>query len=118
MNSKHNKNLTPNSQNLRKNMTPEEKRLWYNFLRDLPITVNRQKIIGKYIVDFYCAERKTVIDSVSHVIPFDNDKVDFRVDPSMIAGIRVQSTTYFYDNSLKRKLNDLNGYLHKQINMK
>ena len=63
-------------------------------------------------------ERKTVIDAVSHVIPFDNDKVDFRVDPSMIAGIRVQSTTYFYDNSLKRKLNDLNGYLHKQINMK
>ena len=62
MNSKHNKNLTPNSQNLRKNMTPEEKRLWYNFLRDLPITVNRQKIIGKYIVDFYCAERKTVIE--------------------------------------------------------
>lgn len=63
-------------------------------------------------------ERKKVIDAVSHVIPFDNDKVDFRVDPSMIAGIRVQSTTYFYDNSLKRKLNDLNGYLHKQINMK
>lgn len=63
-------------------------------------------------------ERNEVIDAVSHVIPFDNGKVDFRVDPSMIAGIRVQSRTYFYDNSLKRKLNDLNGYLHKHINMK
>ncbi|MBR5380947.1 MAG: endonuclease domain-containing protein [Clostridia bacterium] len=43
-------------------MTKEERRLWYDFLRLLPVTVNRQKVIGRYIVDFYCAKRKLVIE--------------------------------------------------------
>ena len=50
------------SQNLRKNMTKEERHLWYDFLKLLPQTVNRQKVIGRYIVDFYCAEAKLVIE--------------------------------------------------------
>ncbi len=50
------------SQNLRKNMTKEERHLWYDFLKDLPVTVNRQKVIGDYIVDFYCAKAKIVIE--------------------------------------------------------
>ena len=58
----YNKKLTGNSRNLRKNMTKEERRLWYDFLKTLPITVNRQKIIGNYIVDFYCAEAKIIIE--------------------------------------------------------
>ena len=43
-------------------MTKEEKHLWYDFLKKLPVTVNRQKVIGKYIVDFYCAEAGLVIE--------------------------------------------------------
>ena len=43
-------------------MTQEEKHLWYDFLKTLPQTINRQKIIGKYIVDFYCASAKIVIE--------------------------------------------------------
>ena len=43
-------------------MTKEEKRLWYDFLKKLPQTVNRQKVIGKYVVDFYCASAKLVIE--------------------------------------------------------
>ena len=54
--------LTPIAQRLRKNMTKEEARLWYGFLRKLPFRVNRQKVIGKYIVDFYCASKKTAIE--------------------------------------------------------
>ena len=50
---KYNKKLVTNAQELRKNMTPEEKHLWYDFLKKLPVTVNRQKNIGNYIVDFY-----------------------------------------------------------------
>lgn len=57
-----NNKLTPISKVLRKNMTPEEKSLWYDFLKKLPITVHRQKVIGKYIVDFYIAEPKIVIE--------------------------------------------------------
>ena len=43
-------------------MTKEEKHLWYDFLKGLPITVHRQKVIGKYIVDFYIASAKLVIE--------------------------------------------------------
>ena len=54
--------LTKRAQELRKNMTPEERKLWHLFFRTLPVTVNRQKISGPYIVDFYCAAAKTVIE--------------------------------------------------------
>ena len=43
-------------------MTKEERHLWYDFLKTLPITVHRQKVIGHYIVDFYCASAKLVIE--------------------------------------------------------
>ena len=62
MNTTHNKNLTANAQSLRKNMTKEERKLWYEFLKTLPFTFNRQKVIGNYIVDFYCATAKLVIE--------------------------------------------------------
>ena len=54
--------LTPISKTLRKNMTPEEKHLWYDFLVKLPVTVHRQKVIGNYIVDFYIAAPQIVIE--------------------------------------------------------
>ena len=54
--------LTSLSQQLRKNMTKEEKHLWYDFLKQLPVTVNRQKIIGNYIVDFYIDSAKIIIE--------------------------------------------------------
>ncbi|MCR4871140.1 MAG: endonuclease domain-containing protein [Atopobiaceae bacterium] len=59
---RNNRDLTPLSQKLRKNMTEQEARLWYGFLNRLPFRVNRQKVIGNYIVDFYCASKKTVIE--------------------------------------------------------
>ena len=56
-------------------MTKEEKHLWYDFLKEMPETFNRQKIIGKYIVDFYCASAKIVIelDGSQH---YENDGVN------------------------------------------
>lgn len=59
---KYNSALVPNSKTLRKNMTKEERRIWYDFLKNSPVTINRQKVIGEYIVDFYCASVKTVIE--------------------------------------------------------
>jgi len=58
----YNKKLVPNAQSLRKNMTQEEKHLWYDFLKKLPVTVNRQKNIGNYIVDFFIANKRIVIE--------------------------------------------------------
>ena len=62
MNKTNNPNLTGNAKTLRKNMTKEERHLWYDFLKKLPITVNRQKVIGDYIVDFYIATYKIAIE--------------------------------------------------------
>ena len=62
MNELHNGKLTAISKMLRRNMTPEERHLWYDFLRLLPQTFHRQKIIGDFVVDFYCASAKLVIE--------------------------------------------------------
>ena len=64
-------NLLKISQELRKNMTPEEKQLWYHLLCRLPVPVKRQKVIGRYIVDFYIPEYKVVIeiDGKQHSYP-------------------------------------------------
>ena len=62
MNSLYNSKLTGNAKTLRKNMTKEERHLWYDFLKQLLVTVHRQKTIGNYIVDFYIAEAKLVIE--------------------------------------------------------
>ena len=62
MNNNNNPFLTKFSQELRSNMTKEEKHLWYDFLKKLPQTVNRQKVVGNYILDFYCAESKVAIE--------------------------------------------------------
>ena len=64
----YNKNLVDNAKELRKNMTPEERHLWYDFLKRLPFNVRRQHNIENYIVDFYIAEKKIVIeiDGIQH----------------------------------------------------
>ena len=58
----YNPALKERSQQLRREMTKEEKHLWYDFLKKLPVNVNRQKIIGNFIVDFYCASARLVIE--------------------------------------------------------
>ncbi|MBQ9168235.1 MAG: endonuclease domain-containing protein [Oscillospiraceae bacterium] len=62
MQSKHNKQLVPFARQLRKEMTKEERHLWYDFLRSYPVRFSRQKVLGKYIVDFYSAEARLVIE--------------------------------------------------------
>lgn len=62
MQSKHNKQLVPLAKQLRKEMTKEERHLWYDFLRTYPVRFSRQKVLGNYIADFYSAEAKLVIE--------------------------------------------------------
>ena len=47
---------------LRREMTPHERKLWYLFLRKYPVKIYKQRIIGRFIVDFYCASAKLVIE--------------------------------------------------------
>ena len=59
---KHNTKLTENAKFLRKNMTKEERHLWYDFLRSYPVRFLRQKVIDGYIVDFYCHGARLIIE--------------------------------------------------------
>ena len=62
MDRKHNRKIVPFAKELRKNMTKEERHLWYDFLKKYPEKFTRQKVLGKYIADFYSAEVKLVIE--------------------------------------------------------
>lgn len=62
MERKHNPALTQNARVLRKNMTKEERHLWYDFLKDYPVRFLRQKVIDNYIVDFYCHQARLIIE--------------------------------------------------------
>ena len=72
-----------NARRLRKEMTPHERKLWYLFLQKYPIKVYKQRIIGSYIVDFYCASAKLVIelDGSQHYEPqemaYDAERSEF-----------------------------------------
>ena len=73
----HNKKLTRLAQKLRKEMTKEEKQLWYQYLRTYPIQFRRQVTCGPYILDFYCARAKLAIelDGSQHYDP-ENTQAD------------------------------------------
>lgn len=62
MQRKHNKSIVGTARMLRKNMTKQERHLWYDFLSAYPVKFTRQKILGKYIADFYCASANLVIE--------------------------------------------------------
>ena len=62
MQRKHNSALVPFAKELRKHMTQEERHLWYDYLKLCPFHFQRQKILGHFIADFYCAEAKLVIE--------------------------------------------------------
>ena len=88
---KHNPKLTSNAKELRKNMTKEERHLWYDFLKTYPIRFSRQKVLGKYIVDFYSAEAKIVIelDGSQHYDPENQIKDKERTDFLKQYGLRI-----------------------------
>ena len=79
----HNSELVPFAKSLRKNMTKEEKHLWYDYLKGHTFRFIRQKIFGKYIADFYCAKAKLVLelDGAQHyeeeAIELDKERTEF-----------------------------------------
>lgn len=71
-----NPDLRTRSQELRKNMTPEEKHLWYDFLNSYDVSFRRQVVIGNYIVDFYFRKAKLAIeiDGAQH---YTSDSIEY-----------------------------------------
>ena len=110
---KYNKSLVSNAKTLRKNMTKEEKHLWYDFLKKLPFTVNRQKNISDYIVDFFIAEKRVVIeiDGSQHFEPA-NREADKQRDAELL---KLGITVLRYSNyEINRKFEAVcNDILHR-----
>ena len=79
---------------LRKNMTPWERKLWYEFLRTYPIRNKKQKAIGNYVVDFYSAKARLVIelDGGGHYTELQRIKDE------------ISSATHFMENNRKNKV--------------
>ena len=121
MDYKHNKEIVPLAKTLRKNMTKEEKHLWYDYLREYPIRFIRQKVIGKYIVDFYCAKAKLVIelDGSQHYDDKGIEKDALRTEFLEQYGLKVirisnldinknfEEVCIFIDNEIKQSLSQL-----------
>ena len=111
-----NENLTENAQNLRKSMTKEERHLWYDFLKNQPQTVNRQKVIDHYIVDFYCAEKKLAIelDGSQHYEAENHEDDKVRDAEMKELGITVlRYTNYQVDRQFESVCADIKKYLEK-----
>ncbi|MBE6976591.1 MAG: endonuclease domain-containing protein [Ruminococcaceae bacterium] len=93
----HNHNLTSRAQELRRNMTKEERRLWYAYLRSYPYRFRRQVSFGRYILDFYCAAAKLAVelDGSQHFAPetmqYDQERTAF-FEKNGITVIRFSNT--------------------------
>ncbi len=123
MQPKHNKQLVPLAKQLRKEMTKEERHLWYDFLRSYPIRFSRQKVLGKYIADFYSAKAKLVIelDGSQHYengnMQKDTERTDFlkkygltviRI-PNNEINENFQGVCEYIDSAVKQSLSQPDG---------
>ena len=114
MQPKHNKQLVPLAKQLRKEMTKEERHLWYDFLRTYPVRFSRQKVLGKYIADFYSAEAKLVIelDGSQHyeadAIQKDADRTTF-LERYGLTVIRIPN------NEVSRNFRGVCGYIDATV---
>ena len=68
---------------LRREMTPHERKLWYLFLRKYPVKIYKQRIIDRFIVDFYCASAKLVIelDGSQH---YENQGIEYDAERTAV----------------------------------
>jgi len=114
MERKHNKMLSENAKLLRNNMTKEEKHLWYDYLKNCPVRFSRQKVLGRYIADFYSAKAKLVIelDGVQHYESenriYDEKRTDF-LEQYGLKVIRIPN------NEINTNFEGICRYLDKQI---
>ena len=99
-----NKSLKPKSTALRNNATKQENHLWYDFLRNYPLQFYRQRIIGEYIVDFYCPKAKLIIelDGMQHyekdAVEYDNNRTKAFEEFNLCV---IRFSNYEIDNNFK-----------------
>ena len=110
----HNPKLSPYAKELRKNMTKEERHLWYDFLRNHPMRFLRQKVFGNYIVDFYCAKAKLVIelDGSQHYEPAEIEQDRLRTLYLESLGLKVLRIP---NNEISRNFRGVCEYIDMEV---
>src|SRR3954465_13569504 len=85
------RSLASRARALRRNGTPAERKLWYEFLRERPEKFTRQKPLGSYVPDFYCSRRRLAVelDGDSHFIERAQGYDAKRTQALGVLGIRV-----------------------------
>ena len=91
MQRKHNADLVSNAKTLRKNMTKEERHLWYDFLKTYPVQFKRQYSVGVYFADFYCHQARLIVelDGSQHYEPDKSEQDAQRTAYLEQQGLRV-----------------------------
>ncbi len=97
-----NNKLLPNARKLRREMTPHERKLWYLFLRTYPVKIYKQRIIDNFIVDFYCASAKLVIeiDGSQH---YEEEQQQYDRDRSAVLESYGLTVIRFANNEIDRQ---------------
>ena len=112
----YNKDNVAIARKLRKDMTREERKLWYDCLRNLPIRFYRQKPIGNYIADFYCLKLKLVIelDGSQHYqdkgIVYDTERTKELSKYKEIKVLRIPN------NQIDQNFNGVCEYIYAMVN--
>ena len=94
----YSKNLITNAQELRKNMTAEERHLWYDFFKKLPMPVKRQKNIGNYILDFYIPSAKLAIEIDGRQHKLAENREDDRIRDEFLNSLGITVVRYTNDD--------------------
>ncbi len=113
----YNKKLNTNAKALRQNMTAAEKKLWFEYLRGYRCRFVRQKIIGNYILDFYCQRLKfgIEIDGDTHVGDKNEEYDKARTAELNKFGIEI---IRFWDTDILKNLSEVAKVIEEKIKEK
>ena len=116
MNSSHHysPHLWQFAKSMRKNMTREERHLWFDFLRRYPLRIRRQVILGNHIVDFCCEKAQLIIeiDGSQHYTPEEKEKDRKRTNDLKDLGYKVIRIS---NRDVMTNFDEITQYIHQEI---
>lgn len=106
--------LAQRAKSMREQMTYAERRLWFSFLREYPTPFVAQKVIGSYIVDFYCRKARLSIelDGESHYT--EEQKEYDRVRTTFLESMEIKELR-FTNNEVRENLEGVCEAIHEEV---
>ncbi|MBR4889833.1 MAG: endonuclease domain-containing protein [Clostridia bacterium] len=105
---------TEKVRSLRKNATPWENKLWYEFLREYPIKFRRQQPIGQYIVDFYCSKARIIVeaDGGGH---FYDDKIKYDKERDLFLQSKGYTILHFTNLEIDKNFYEVCSVIDREV---